>query len=68
MAATTSSPQKINVTCFKSDEKGLFILVSESFTDIHKYTERSEGSGTEKGRRMDGSEGGAGSGGRGARL
>lgn len=37
----------------------LFILVSGSFTDLHKYTERSEGSGTEKGRRMDLSEGGA---------
>lgn len=56
LAATSSFPQKINVTCFKSDEQGLFILVSGSFTDLHKYTERSEGSGTEKGRRMDLSE------------
>lgn len=37
----------------------LFILVSGSFTDLHKYTERSEGSGTQKGRRMDLSKGGA---------
>lgn len=43
--------KKINVTCFKNHEKGLFILVSGSFTDLHKYTKRSEGSGTEKGRR-----------------
>lgn len=42
VAATTSSPQKISVTCFKSDEKGPFILVLVSFTDLHKYTERSE--------------------------
>lgn len=48
--------KKINVTCFKNHEKRLFILISGSFTDLHKYTERSEGSGSEKGRRMGLSE------------